>query len=693
MITILAEKPSQARQYIEVLRKKFGQNFDKKDGFYQSKNYFVTNGFGHLIALAKDTAYRKEGNWSWDYLPLIPKDYEYNPISGDAGVKNQLKAIKYCLDNSTEIINATDADREGELIFYYIYDYFKCNKPVKRLWLNSLSDNDIANGFKNLKAPNPLFRESAYLRAIMDWVIGVNGTQAATLKLGSGNLLTIGRVQSVILKLICEKYLKNKNFNSLKYYRLRTHHEINGIKFIAESTDYENKKEAETAILNAEHTVKSFEQKKESKTNPLLYSINSLTIDANKYLNMKSDKTLEIAQKLYEKKLMSYPRTDNEYINEEIYNKLKNNLLTIANSLGIDTNGFEYSSSPRTVNEEKMDSSHDALVPTGETNGLDKLLDEERKVYELVVKRALAAFENEKYIVLKSSAEFENNSILFSSKGRELIQLGWKKYQIFDLKEGGDEEDKYYPLPVLSAGNQVKILDKEIREVKTAPPRLANVQNLISELSNVKNLIKDNDLEIPKGFNLKDCEIGTQSTRTLIIKRLENLKYIQYKGKSFIPTELGLQYYEKIKNLYTCNYFFTVETEIKLKSISDGEINRAIFLYDLGELTKQIVDDIKKIDAPIENKKTDVGVCPKCKKGHILENKKGYSCSEWKQGCDFGLWQSYFGKKLTKKDVQSLLTKGATSSLKFKSKNGNPYMAKLILDDDFKIKLDFDSKR
>lgn len=695
MITILAEKPSQAQHYANALTEEKGIKFSRKDGFFESSNYIITWAFGHLVELADDTKYRREGVWSTEYLPLIPENFQYvigtTNKKTDPGKKKQLNIIKECFEKADFIINGTDADREGELIFNYIYNFLNCKKPVKRLWLNSLTNKEIVKGFDSLKQTDQNFISSAYLRAILDWVIGVNGTQSATLTLGNGKLLTIGRVQTVMLRLICEKYLRNLNFKKEPFYKIRTFHTVNGINFYSESETFQNKAEAESLHISNQHKVKSYNVTQQKENQPLLYSINTLIIEANKYLQLKPEQVLELAQSLYEKKLISYPRTDNEYITEENYILLKSYLSQNAKQIGV--NFTEYQLNPKSVNNKKVDSSHDAIVPTPELKNLNTLKENELNLYKLIVLKSLQAFSSEIHIKAKQTIVFDNNNIEFKSFSTKIEAEGWKKY-LFNRNSENDntsESEENKELPELQANQTINIQSKEVKEGFTTPPKLANTENLTKELTNAQNLIDENNLTLPQNFDLKEIQIGTQSTRALILKRLETLNFIQYSKKNYIPTELGLSYYQAIKDLQVTNYAFTIETEINLYKISNDLITTNEFMFSLNLLTNQVVNDIlnKKGSTTVKTEKKSFGDCPKCNNGMILETPKAYSCSDYKNGCNFTIWKKTFGKTLTEKNVKDLLTKGITTEIKFYSeKKKSEYKAKLKLENN-EIKLHF----
>ena len=707
---ILAEKPSQLREYVKVLG-----GFTKKGDYYESDQYIASSALGHLIDLAEDTAYRPEGYWNKSYLPLIPelKDYVYEPKREDKGRQEQLALLSklFKLPEVNMIYVATDSDREGELIFRYIYNYFNCKLPYKRIWLSALDDSEIRKAFAQPKyVQGASFLEnlskSAYARAITDWLIGANATQAATLQLGGGKMLSIGRVQTAILKIVCDRYLKNKSHQKSYTYKLITTHSYKDVAYIAESPIYENKTQAEQLLnsLATAHNFVSYQKKTKKKNPPLLHTLDSLTIVANKLYKYTAAEVLASAQSLYENKLTSYPRTEDAYITEENYNKIKTYLPNLVYQC-LNVSNFSFpGTTPASVNGAKITGSHDALVPTGQTNGIEKLTEQDRHIFELILHRCLESF-SEAAIYEKGVYEFENQKTPFKTYTSNLVQEGWKKYSPKSKNkstddEDNDEEDFVLQLPYRQ-GDKIGVEKKNLKEIESKPPSIYTPATLTADLCNLSKFLQEQSPEVydelQKEFELKGLEIGTKGTRPGIIEILVNTrKYIAFEKNKYIPTELGLQFYNTIKELEVVNVAQTARLEYQLKQVAEGKLSVTDYYNRLTEYVKNIVMQIFSLHSAITNTnvRKSFGSCPYCKKGQIVEYPKSYGCTEFKNGCTFGIWKEISNKKITHKNVEDLLTKGKTALIKgFKGKSGKEFEAYLVLDNNLKTAFEFNNKK
>ena len=709
-ILILAEKPSQLREYVKALG-----GFTKKGDYYESDRYIASSALGHLIELAEDTAYRPAGHWNKSYLPLIPelKDYVYEPKREDKGRKEQLNLLSklFKLPEVNMIYVATDSDREGELIFRYIYNYFNCKLPYKRVWLSALDDSEIRKSFANPKYTQGDFflenlSESAYARAITDWLIGANATQAATLQLGGGKLLSIGRVQTAILKIVCDRYLKNKAHKKSYTYKLITSHSYNGVAYTAESPIYENKAQAEQLLnsLLPTHNFVSYQKKTEKKNPPLLHTLDSLTIVANKLYKYTASEVLASAQSLYENKLTSYPRTEDAYITEENYNKIKTYLSALVHQC-LNVSNFSFpGTTPASVNGAKITGSHDALVPTGQTNGIEKLSEQDRRIFELILHRCLESF-SEVAIYEKGVYEFENQGTPFKTHTSNLVQEGWKKYSPKSKNKSTDDEDNeedddfVLQLPYRQ-GDKVGVEKKNLKEIESKPPAIYTPATLTADLCNLGKFLQEQSPEVyadlQKEFDLKGLEIGTKGTRPGIIEILvKTRKYIAFEKNKYVPTELGLQFYNAIKDLDVVNVAQTARLEYQLKQVADGKNSVVKYYGQLSDYIKETVAQIFSLQSSITaSTRKGLGTCPSCKKGQIVEYPKSYGCTEFKNGCKFGIWKEIANKKITHKNVEDLINKGRTSLIKgFKGKSGNEFEAYLVLDNELKTAFEFNNKK
>ena len=704
---IIAEKSTQMREYARAL------GFTLKGDHYEKGDTILSCAAGHLLELAEDTAYRGEGKWDKSYLPLLLqiKDYKYEPKK-EENRQAQPNKLGSLLNNPeiSNIIVATDPDREGELIFRYIYNYFKCKKPFIRVWNSALVDEGIRKAFAHptYKQGDPFLEnlcKSGYARAFTDWLIGVNATQAATLQLGQGKLLSIGRVQSTILKIICDRYIKNKGHEKTYTYKIITNHSYNGTTYTTESPIYESKEQAQTVFngLLPAHRFVSHEVKKVSKNPPLLHTLDSLTIVANKLYKYTPDQVLASAQKLYEGKFLSYPRTEDPYITEEGYYNLQKFFVGLCRDfLGV--TDFSFMGKPKSVDDSKITGSHDALIPTGYTNGLESLAEQERRVFELILYRCLESFsESSQYE--KGIYLFDNQGTLFKTNTNKLLYAGWERYTpknktaaIDEEGEADDEKITILDLPYRQ-GDAVAIEAKNVREIESRPPAIYTPATLTDDLCNLDKFLQEQSPEVHKELSsqidLKGLQIGTKGTRPGILDTLiQKRQFITLQKNKYLPTELGLQFYNAIKDLEVVNVTQTAHLEYQLKQITEGKLLVTQYYNNLLQYVQNMVHNIFSIEATVKVERPTLGTCPSCKKGQIVEYPQSYGCTEFKNGCKFGIWKEIAKKKITHKNVEDLITKGRTSLIKgFKGKSGNDFEAYLVLDSNLKTAFEFNNNK
>ncbi|WP_424651978.1 DNA topoisomerase [Capnocytophaga gingivalis] len=705
-ILIYAEKPSQMRAYANALG-----GFVQKGEFYVKDNFVLTSAFGHLIDLKEDTAYRGEGRWDKSYLPLLPelKQYQYEPKRGDEGRQERLKKLGELFNDPdiSMIYVATDPDREGELIFKYVYNYFKCKKPYKRIWVSSLEDEIIREAFRSPKyAQGDSFIEnlskSGYIRAITDWLIGMNATQAASLQFTNGEKLSMGRVQTTILKIICDRYIKNKSHEKTYTYKVLAKHTYNNVEYLSESPIFETKEQANNIFQNMlpRHTFLSYEKKTEKQSPPLLHVLDTLTVVANKLYKYTASEVLSSAQKLYEAKLISYPRTSDPYITEEGFERVKGFLSKLVSDfLGV--SDFEFSQNPKSVDGSKITGSHDALIPTGQTKGIDTLAEQERRIYDLILYRCLESFSKEA-IYEKGVYSFENKGTIFKTHTNKLLDIGWKKYTPNSRganisEEEEEDKDKSFVLELpCKKGDSVHIDHKFTREIESKPPKLFTPGSLTDSLVNLGKFLQEQSPdvfdELQGQIDLKGLEIGTRGTRPDIIEKLVDNKYIVLEKNKYIPTEEGLTFYNAIKDLDVVNVAQTARLEYDLKQVSEGSLSVSQFYSNLKDYVTRIVQGIFSKDLKITMRKI-YGICPSCKQGSIIEGKFAYGCNRWKEGCQFRINKEIAHKKISEKNVEDLLQKGKTSLIKgFKSKAGKDFEAFLVLNENNEIGFSFEDK-
>lgn len=564
---IIAEKPSVARDIARIV----GAN-SRQDGYMEGNGYLVTWAMGHLIALAMPETYGFSAYKAED-LPIRPnpfqlvvrqvrKDKEY--ISDPAALK-QLKVIRSCFDKADRIIVATDAGREGELIFRYIYQYLDCHKPFARLWISSLTDKVIREGLSNLKLGSSYdnLYHSAKARSEADWLVGINASRALSIARKGG--YSLGRVQTPTLAMVCRRYIANRDFSSVPYRKLSVHTEKEGLSIKAVGCkDYENEASAQTALAalrsQSQLTVETVTIKVTHTAPPLLYDLTALQKDANRRHGFSADKTLSIAQSLYEKKITTYPRTGSRYISEDVFEEVPVLLRKIGMPLSNPLNRHS-------VDNTKV-TDHHAIIPTGETpSGLST---EETTVYQMVVNRFIETFSPDSGEE-RMQVRFTDGANTFVWKACRQISLGWKAVQkgkeAETEKKDGDEQ-VLPSLPNLIEGEILPLVNVEITEHKTKPKPLYTEATLLSAMENAGKEIED--AESKKAMT--ECGIGTPATRANIIETLILRDYIRRDKKAIIPTEKGLAVYEIVKDKRIANAEMTGSWELALAAIEAGKM-------------------------------------------------------------------------------------------------------------------------
>ena len=683
---IIAEKPSVARDIARIVEAN-----NRQDGFLEGNGYVVTWAMGHLIALAMPEAYGFSAYKAED-LPIRPnpfllvvrqvrKDKEY--ISDPAALK-QLKVIRSCFDKADRIIVATDAGREGELIFRYIYQHLGCRKPFDRLWISSLTDKAIREGLSNLK-PGSHYDNlyySAKARSEADWLMGINASRALSIARKGG--YSLGRVQTPTLAMVCRRYIENHDFSSVPYWKLSALLKKEGISLKAVGCkDYENEASAQAALATlrsqSQLTVESVARKVTHTSPPLLYDLTALQKDANRRHGFSADKTLSIAQSLYEKKITTYPRTGSRYISEDVFEEVPALLHKIGISLSNPLNRHS-------VDNAKI-TDHHAIIPTGETpQGLSA---EEVTVYQMVVTRFIEAFSPDSEED-RMQVRFTDGTNTFTWKACRQISLGWKAVQKgkeaeADKKEDGDEQ-VLSSLPNLIEGENLPVLDTEITEHKTKPKPLYTEATLLSAMESAGKDVSD--VESKKA--MAECGIGTPATRANIIETLILRGYIRRDKKSIIPTEKGLVVYEIVKDKKIANAEMTGSWELALAAIKAGQMPPEKFAQGINSYVGTICEELLSL-AP-KQKSYPTYRCPKCGTESVGIYAKVAKCRH--EGCDFHIFREVCGTLLTEDYIRDLLTTGRTPILKgLTSKAGKKFNARLVLNEDYTTSFEFESRK
>ncbi len=690
MKLVIAEKPSVAKNIAEVIGAK-----NKKDGYFEGNGYYVSFAFGHLYTLFDTKDYDENmSKWTLDKYPYIPSKFKYKPID-DNGVKKQIKIINSLMKKSTEIINACDADREGALIFAEIYNNSGVNIPVKRLWVTSHTEKDIKEGMRNLKDDFKSLEISGQYRQWIDWLIGVNYTSVYTLKSSGGKVLPVGRVIMPTLNLINERDRAVEKFKPTDIYNLDAEFIINNQMYLCTMVKEDNeirkedilelKEKIETKNESKVHSIISVEK---NITPSKLFSLTDLQAYITKrYDNFTSDKVLKIAQKLYENKYITYPRTGSKFLNDtqkkdvnEIIEKFKKN--NILNINDIDTISFNEESS--IFNDKKVDS-HPAIIPTYIMPDLNKLSEEDKIIYIEISKRFLSHFmpvsKEEETVLLIAS-----NGVWFKLKGKKLKHIGWKELYTDDIKE---IQHKYKQIDSnINEKSQVILNKLLIKESMTTPPKKYTEETLLKAMENCGKKI-ENEEDILKGFT-----IGTPATRAETIKKLLQCGYIKQNGKTLEITKLGKDVIKNFPSKKILDLNFTGRIENSLKDIAYEKINVEDFFNEIKLDICSVTNNIKQSKISKIYSDNDIkvlGTCPDCGK-KVVENIKAYSCEGTKNNeCKFIIWKEdeffkKFGKKITEGIAKKLILNQKVSIKGFKSvkKEGVKFDANVLIEKDEK---------
>ena len=683
---IIAEKPSVARDIARIV----GAN-SKQDGYLEGNGYIVTWAMGHLITLAMPEAYGYAAYKAED-LPIRPNPFQFvvrqvrrdkEYISDPAALK-QLKVIRSCFDKADRIIVATDAGREGELIFRYIYQYLGCRKPFERLWISSLTDKAIREGMANLK-PRSHYDNlyySAKARSEADWLVGINASRALSIARRGG--YSLGRVQTPTLAMVCRRYIENRDFSSVPYWKLSVLTEKEGLPLKAiGNIDYESEASAQTDLAalrsQSQLMVESVARKVTHTSPPLLYDLTALQKDANRRHGFSADKTLSIAQSLYEKKITTYPRTGSRYISEDVFEEVPVLLRKIGKTLSNPLNRHS-------VDNAKV-TDHHAIIPTGETpSGLST---DETTIYQMVVNRFIEAFSLDSEEE-RMQGRFTHGTNIFTWKACRQISLGWKAVQKGKEVEAEKKEDSdeqiLSSLPTLTEGEILPLVDAEITEHKTKPKPLYTEATLLSAMENAGKEVED--AESKKA--MAACGIGTPATRANIIETLILRDYIRRDKKSIIPTEKGLAVYEIVKDKKIANAEMTGSWELALAAIEAGKMPSERFSQGINSYVSTICEELLSLSP--EQKTYPVYRCPKCGQQSVGIYAKVVKCRH--ESCGFHVFREVCGILLSEDNIRDLISSGCTPILKgLTSKAGKKFNARLVLGEDYITSFEFENKK
>ncbi len=679
MKVVIAEKPSVAREIANLL----GAT-EKKDGYLTGNGYHITWAFGHLVGLGMPEDYGISG-FQKASLPILPNPFllivrkvkRDKVYAVDSGALKQLKIIEGLISRCKKIIVATDAGREGELIFRYIYKYLQCDKPFERLWISSLTEKAIKQGFDSLKPGSDFdgLYQAAQARSRADWLIGINASQALSIAAGNGNY-SLGRVQTPTLVLICRRYLENKNFSVHKYWQIQLSHTKEFIDFKSLSKNkWEDKKPAEDILKSIERNgvaaaVTSAENKTVTEQPPLLFDLTGLQKEANTKLNLSAEETLNIAQSLYEKKFITYPRTGSKYIPEDMWSEIPNLIRALQDreTCKQAINKAKWGRFNKHIVNDLRVTDHHALLITEKIP--TELPAKENAIYNLIAFRLLESISQP---CIKEITDITLQVLHhdFSLKGCIILEAGWRSIRgSFSDPDAGPVQE----LPAMKKGDQLKIKETAVLEKKTNPPKLYTEAGLLSAMETAGKEI-DNEEERKA---LQNVGIGTPATRAAIIEILFVRNFIRRERKSLIPTDKGLQVYELIKDKAIADVAMTAEWEVALQKIENNEVDAANFQTKMETYATAITNEL--LETSIAQTNLPKLVCPKCQKQQLIIRDKIVKCPD--ENCNWLQFRNVCGVQINISEIELLVDKRRTSLIKgMKSKSGKKFDAYIVLND------------
>ncbi|GLY11962.1 type IA DNA topoisomerase [Pseudobacillus badius] len=703
---VLAEKPSQGAAYAEAFQKT-----KREDGYFlvEDSRFFnglayITWGFGHLVELIPPEAYKEEWkSWSLQNLPILPASFQFQ-VAKDK--QKQFQIVKKLLKEANEIIVATDCDREGENIAQSIIQMAGAShKPKKRLWINSLEVDEIQKGFKNLKEGNvylPLYRE-AQSRQFSDWLVGMNASRLYTLLLrdkGLNGVFSVGRVQTPTLYLIYKRQREIEQFKPQPFYEWIGNVHINTGSFEAKHRkQFFSKQEAYSTLETIgikegknEGVVQKVERSLKKTKSPKLHSLSTLQGKANKLWKYSPSDVLKIAQSLYEKKLISYPRTDTHYITENEFVYIKENITNYSSALGVEIDMAFPEPQKRFVDGGKVQE-HYALVPTKQVTDLNGLTEKEQNIYKEIVLTTLAMFAP-LYEYEETKVEVDVNGLLFEKTGKVEKSKGWKS--LFDTQnKSEDEEEKVAVLPAMTEGELCSV-HVSLKEGTTQAPKPYTEGQLIQVMKQAGKDIEDEEVK----DTLKRTEgIGTEATRASIIETLKAQRYLEVKRNIVSVTQKGKILCQAVEGTMLSSPEMTANWEQYLYKIGQEEGSQSEFLRRverfLRSLTEEAPQQMIQLDQLVEKAKQEAGIggCPKCGKGYIQDKGKFYGCSGYRKGCTFTLPKVICSKSISVSNAQKLIKGGKTALIKgFKSKQNKSFDAYLYLENE-RVLFEFPNKK
>jgi DNA topoisomerase-3 len=710
---VIAEKPSVGKDFTKVLP----GPFLKHEGFLESETHVVTWAVGHLVQLAEPEEYGPQfKKWRMADLPILPDKFKL--IVRDERSRKQMTVIKKLIvrEDVDRVINACDAGREGELIFAYLYEKAAAKKPVQRLWLSSMTTKAIRSGFDSLRPADEFvtLEQAARSRSEADWIVGMNATRAATIRLRSAfdGAVSLGRVQTPTLAILARREEEIKAFVPEPYWTVDARFDVvggaagrsyEGRYFAGTQSRLKTAEEADAVVAacrGGRGTITKLEKTKRSEKAPLLYDLTSLQRDANTRFGFSARRTLAAAQRCYEEhKALTYPRTSSRFLTGDMVPELKPTAELVGGHreyakaaqyvVGLDTLPLG-----RVINDAKV-TDHHAIIPTRAEHNLEKMSDDDRRIYDLVTRRFLAAFHPE--------AVFENTrlettvaSYVFRTSGKVLVVPGWRGVYGEGMPEEGaaerddDDEGRSQNLPKMDEGEDADVREIASEAKETKPPRRYSDASLLGAMETAGKLVEEDELREA----MKDSGIGTPATRAAIIERLISVGYVERDGRSLVCSDKGLNVVRLLGEHALTSPALTGSWEKRLADIEAGAEKREVFMRDIADFARATVTTLDETLAGVKIERATLGPCKVCG-AEIRENRKGFSCwSRDDPGCGFVIWKSKAGKTLTPAIARELIDKGFTEKqvTGFKGKSGKSFRAKLVLQqsEEGKWRVEFD---
>lgn len=713
MKVCIAEKPSVAREIATIL----GAN-TKRDGYYEGNGYAVTYTFGHLCTLLEPKDYKPHWkSWDLNNLPMLPEKFETKVTSND-GIQKQFNVVKSLFDKADVVINCGDAGQEGELIQRWVINQCNYKGKVQRLWISSLTEEAIKEGFKNLqdseKYDNLYY--AGFSRAIGDWLLGLNATRLYTVKFGGyKQVLSVGRVQTPTLAMLVNRYKEIENFKSEPYWELQTTYR--NTPFNYEDGRFLKQEDGQVLankVKESDFEIVSVTKKKGKEYAPKLFDLTGLQVYCNNKFGFSADETLKMVQKLYEMKVVTYPRVDTTFLPNDVHPKIAGILskLTNYNKLTQPLLGKKIKKSKRIFDDKKV-TDHHAIIPTGMQTNLQY---NQQQVYDIITKRFIAVFYPDSDVsntaVIGKAAD-----VPFKTTGKEIISKGWRfVFETDALRQAQSDNEGNNSLPAFVKGekgpHEPSFLEKE-----TKPPRNFTEASLLRAMETAGKQVDDDEMR----ELMKENGIGRPSTRASIIETLFRRKYIERKKKLLIPTQTGIQLIDLIDNELLKSAELTGRWEKRLKEIERGEFNAGTFINNMKKMvdelvyevrsntskirissviaseTKQSVNSKKKnVSSPkkdtetssVQRKEVAGKTCPKCKNGHLLKGSKAFGCSGYNKTCNFIMPFEFLGKKISENQLIRLLDKKSTTNLKGFTTEAGKVEGLIRFDESFKFKLE-----